>query len=205
MTLLIDNYDSFSYNLYQLIGRFDKNIKVIRNDEYKANELQKIEKLKPNIIIISPGPGKPEDAGICIDIVKYFYQNEDYEDYNKIKPSIFGVCLGHQAICKYFGAKISYAKKLMHGKTSVVELDNNSFLFKNLPKRIEVARYHSLSVVRKTVPNCLKITSFSKDDNEIMSIEHKKYPIYGVQFHPESVMTKNGFDIINNLFRKHYD
>lgn len=205
MILLIDNYDSFSYNLYQLIGRFDKNIKVIRNDEYKANELQKIEKLKPNIIIISPGPGKPEDAGICIDIVKYFYQNEDYEDYNKIKPSIFGVCLGHQAICKSFGAKISYAKKLMHGKTSVVELDNNSFLFKNLPKRIEVARYHSLSVVRKTVPNCLKITSFSKDDNEIMSIEHKKYPIYGVQFHPESVMTKNGFDIINNLFRKHYD
>lgn len=205
MTLLIDNYDSFSYNLYQLIGKFDKNIKVIRNDEYKANELQKIEKLKPNIIIISPGPGKPEDAGICIDIVKYFYQNEDYEDYNKIKPSIFGVCLGHQAICKSFGAKISYAKKLMHGKTSVVELDNNSFLFKNLPKRMEVARYHSLSVVRKTVPNCLKITSFSKDDNEIMSIEHKKYPIYGVQFHPESVMTKNGFDIINNLFRKHYD
>lgn len=202
MTLLIDNYDSFSYNLYQLIGRFDKNIKVIRNDEYKANELKKIEKLKPNIIIISPGPGKPEDAGICIDIVKYFYQNENY---NGIKPAILGVCLGHQAICKSFGAKISYAKKLMHGKTSIIELDNNSFLFKNLPKQIEVARYHSLSVVEKTVPNCLKISSFSKDDNEIMSIEHKEYPIYGVQFHPESVMTKNGFDIINNLFRKHYD
>ena len=130
MTLLIDNYDSFSYNLYQLIGQFDKNIKVIRNDEYKAEDFKEIEKLNPNIIIISPGPGKPEDAGICIDIIKYFYINKDNK--SKINPIIFGVCLGHQAICKSFGAEVSYAKKLMHGKTSIIELSNNSILFKNL-------------------------------------------------------------------------
>lgn len=198
MTLLIDNYDSFSYNLYQLIGQFDKNIKVIRNDEYKIEDFKEIEKLNPNIIIISPGPGKPEDAGICIDIIKYFYI--DKENKSKIKPAIFGVCLGHQAICKSFGAEVSYTKKLMHGKTSIIELSNDSVLFKNLPKQIEVARYHSLSAVRDSMPDCLKINSFSIEDNEIMSVEHKEYPIYGVQFHPESVMTKDGFNIIKNLY-----
>ena len=200
MTLLIDNYDSFSYNLYQLIGQFDKNIKVIRNDEYKSEEFNEIEKLNPNIIIISPGPGKPEDAGICIDIIKYFYIDKDGK--SKIKPVIFGVCLGHQAICKSFGAKVSYAKKLMHGKTSIIEISNDSVLFKNMPKQIEVARYHSLSAVRETIPDCLKITSCSMEDNEIMSIEHKEYPIYGVQFHPESVMTKDGFNIMKNLYEE---
>ena len=143
MVLLIDNYDSFSYNLYQLIGIFlddiKKDIKVIKNDKLTLRE---IEKLNPKLIVISPGPGKPKDAGLCIDIIKYFY---------KIIP-IFGVCLGHQAICEAFNAKVDYANKIMHGKTSIINIDNCSKIFKNLPKMIKIARYHSLSVQRNTIP-----------------------------------------------------
>ena len=194
MVLLIDNYDSFSYNLYQLIGIFlddiKKDIKVIKNDKLTLRE---IEKLNPKLIVISPGPGKPKDAGLCIDIIKYFY---------KIIP-IFGVCLGHQAICEAFNAKVDYANKIMHGKTSIINIDNCSKIFKNLPKMIKIARYHSLSVQRNTIPKCLKIIALS-DDNEIMAVEHKYYPIYGVQFHPESVMTENGVDIMKNLFNSIY-
>ncbi|WP_297206677.1 aminodeoxychorismate/anthranilate synthase component II [uncultured Brachyspira sp.] len=190
MILLIDNYDSFSYNLYQLIGKFCSNIediKVIKNDELT---LEEIEYLNPKLIVISPGPGKPSDAGLCIDIIKNFY--------NKIP--IFGVCLGHQAICEAFGAKVDHASKVMHGKTSVINIDNNSLIFRDLPNNIKVARYHSLSAKKDTVSDCLKISAFS-DDDEIMAVEHRDYPVFGVQFHPESVMTENGIDIIRNLFR----
>ena len=171
MILLVDNYDSFSYNLYQLTGEIEPDIKVIRNDEMTVKE---IELLNPDLIIISPGPGRPENAGICIDIIKYFAG----------RIPILGVCLGHQAICKAFGATVSYAKELMHGKTSVINADTDSVIFKGLDNKISVARYHSLAAVKETLPDCLKITA-ETDDGEIMAVQHKKYPIYGVQFHPE--------------------
>ena len=173
MILLVDNYDSFSYNLYQLTGEIEPDIKVIRNDEMTVKE---IELLNPDLIIISPGPGRPENAGICIDIIKYFAG----------RIPILGVCLGHQAICKAFGATVSYAKELMHGKTSVINADTDSVIFKGLDNKISVARYHSLAAVKETLPDCLKITA-ETDDGEIMAVEHKEYPVYGLQFHPESI------------------
>lgn len=185
MILLIDNYDSFSYNLYQLIGSIDDNIKVIRNDEMAVEE---IEKMKPEMIFLSPGPGKPSDAGICIETVKKLAG----------KIPILGVCLGHQAICEAFGATVSYAKELMHGKTSVAALDNDSVIFKGMDKTAKVARYHSLSAVKETMPECLKITA-STQDGEIMAVEHRDYPVYGLQFHPESVLTPEGRTMIKNF------
>lgn len=185
MVLLIDNYDSFSYNLYQLIGTINTDIKVIRNDKMKVDDIQN---LNPDCIILSPGPGRPENAGIIMDCVKTL---------GKSIP-ILGVCLGHQAICASFGAKITYAKKLMHGKQSQVKLDNNSVLFKNCPETVPVARYHSLAADEKTIPECLKITAVTSD-GEIMAVEHKKYPIFGVQFHPESIMTPDGMTMLNNF------
>ena len=166
MILLVDNYDSFSYNLYQLTGEIEPDIKVIRNDEMTVKE---IELLNPDLIIISPGPGRPENAGICIDIIKYFAG----------RIPILGVCLGHQAICKAFGATVSYAKELMHGKTSVINADTDSVIFKGLDNKISVARYHSLAAVKETLPDCLKITA-ETDDGEIMAVEHKEYPVYGL-------------------------
>ena len=160
MILLVDNYDSFSYNLYQLTGEIEPDIKVIRNDEMTVKE---IELLNPELIIISPGPGRPENAGICIDIIKYFAG----------RIPILGVCLGHQAICKAFGATVSYAKELMHGKTSVINADTDSVIFKGLDNKISVARYHSLAVVKETLPDSLKITA-ETDDGEIMAVEHKE-------------------------------
>ena len=185
MILLVDNYDSFSYNLYQYIGEINPNIKVIRNDELTVDE---IDKLNPARIIISPGPGRPENAGNCTEIIKKLG--------NKIP--ILGVCLGHQAICEAFGAKITYAKKLMHGKTSVVEVDNRSLLFKGLPIDIEVARYHSLAADSSTMPDELAITAITTD-GEIMAVQHKNYPVYGVQFHPGSIMTPQGKIILENF------
>ena len=185
MILLIDNYDSFSYNLYQLIGTIDSNITVIRNDEKSIKE---IEAMNPEIIIISPGPGKPKNAGICIDVVKYF----------KGKIPIFGVCLGHQAICEAYGATITYAKNLMHGKTSIVNVNNDSKLFRGLIEKIKVGRYHSLAVDKNTLPLELSVIAMT-DDNEVMAVEDKKNKVYGVQFHPESILTKDGLKIINNL------
>lgn len=185
MILLIDNYDSFSYNLYQLIGSFDENIVVIRNDEKTIKE---IEEMEPRLIILSPGPGKPKDAGICIDVVKYF----------KGKVPIFGVCLGHQAICEAYGATVTYAKELMHGKTSLVKVDNESNLFKGITEEISVGRYHSLAVDKETLPKGLKVTAITNDD-EVMAVEDEKNKVYGVQFHPESVLTKDGYKIIKNL------
>ena len=188
MILLIDNYDSFSYNLYQLVGEINPDIKVIRNDEMTVDE---IENLSPEKIIISPGPGKPEDAGICIDVIKHFAG----------KVPILGVCLGHQAICKAFGAAVSHAKSIMHGKESVIKTDTSSLIFKGLPKNITVARYHSLAAVDSTMPDCLKITATS-DDGEIMAVEHRHFPVYGLQFHPESIMTPDGMTMLRNFMKE---
>lgn len=188
MILLIDNYDSFSYNLFQLIGQVNSDIQVFRNDKITIEE---ISKLNPEAIILSPGPGKPENAGICIDLVKEFY--------NKIP--ILGVCLGHQAICAAFGGKISHAKRLMHGKSSDISLDYD-FIFKGLPSEINVGRYHSLSLVKDTLPDDLEIISKAKDDGEIMAVKHKEFNIYGLQFHPESILTPDGITIIENFMEK---
>lgn len=187
MILLIDNYDSFSYNLFQLAGMFDSNIKVIRNDEMTVEDIKII---NPSLIIISPGPGKPEDAGICIDIIKELSST----------TTIFGVCLGHQAICHAFGAEVTYAKKVMHGKSSNINVNNNSRIFKGLSDNIQVARYHSLAAKYETVKSPLIVTAFSSD-NEVMAVEHEKYNVFGVQFHPESVMTLDGIKIMENIFR----
>ena len=190
MILLIDNYDSFSYNLYQLIGGVNPDIKVIRNDEMTVQE---IESLDPEIIVISPGPGKPADAGICVEAVKYF----------KGKIPVFGVCLGHQSICEAYGATVSYASRLMHGKTSTVKIDGSSMLYKGMDNEnseILVARYHSLSVVEDTLPPELKITGRA-DDGEVMSVEDTVNHVYGVQYHPESVLTPRGNEIIKNLLK----
>ena len=185
MILLIDNYDSFSYNLYQYVGEITKDIKVIRNDELSVDE---IEALKPERIIISPGPGRPEDAGVIIDVVKSLG--------NRIP--ILGVCLGHQAICAAYGADIIHAKKLMHGKQSTVALDSTCPIFKGLGCETKVARYHSLAADENTMPECLKVTA-TADDGQIMAIMHKTYPIYGVQFHPESIMTPDGMKMLINF------
>lgn len=185
MILLIDNYDSFSYNLFQLIGSLNPDIKVVRND---ALSIREIEELKPEAIIISPGPGRPEEAGICIDVVKELGS----------KLPIMGVCLGHQAICTAYGGTISYAKELMHGKQSVATLDQSSPVFENLPDTIPVARYHSLALLEKTLPECLMVTARTQD-GEVMAVQHKAYPVYGLQFHPESILTPDGRTIVKNF------
>lgn len=188
MILLIDNYDSFSYNLYQLIGQVDSNIQVSRNDKITVDE---IAELNPDAIILSPGPGKPENAGICVDVVKELHD----------KIPIMGVCLGHQAICTAFGGNVSHAKRLMHGKSSKISLDYD-FIFKGLPAEITVGRYHSLSLVEDTLPDCLEIISKAKDDREVMAVKHKDYNVYGLQFHPESILTPDGLTIIENFMEK---
>lgn len=188
MILLIDNYDSFSYNLYQLIGEIDPDIMVIRNDEMTVEE---IKGLTPDRIILSPGPGRPEDAGIIIDVAKTL---------GKDIP-ILGVCLGHQAICAAFGATVTYAKRLMHGKQSAVKFDLNCPLFAGYPETAPVARYHSLAADKDTIPECLKITALT-DDGEVMAVQHKEYPIFGVQFHPESIMTPDGRQMLNNFLKE---
>ena len=188
MILLIDNYDSFSYNLYQLIGQVNDDIEVYRNDKITPDE---IEDLNPEAIILSPGPGRPEDAGICVDTVKKFHD----------KIPILGVCLGHLAICVAFGGKISYASKLMHGKSSIAKL-NKDPIFKGLNDEITVGRYHSLSLVETTLPKDLRIISKTTDGGEIMAVKHEKYDIYGLQFHPESILTPDGITIIENFINK---
>ncbi len=187
MILLIDNYDSFSYNLYQLIGEINPDIKVIRNDELSCEE---IELLAPNRIILSPGPGRPKEAGICEKAVKYFER----------KIPILGVCLGHQSICEAYGAEISYAKELMHGKSSEIFIDNKCPVFKGLDTSIKGARYHSLCAVKASIPACLEVTGKTAD-GEIMAVQHKIYPVYGLQFHPESILTSRnaGYTIIKNF------
>lgn len=187
MIVLIDNYDSFSYNVYQLIGSVEPDIKVVRNDEYTVKE---IEEMNPSALILSPGPGRPADAGICIEAIKYFAG----------KIPILGICLGHQAICEAFGGRVSYAKELMHGKKKTIYTVGESKLFEGLGDSFEAARYHSLAAVRDELPDVLKITA-EADDGEIMAVEHIDYPVYGVQFHPESVMTADGKKMIENFLR----
>lgn len=185
MILLIDNYDSFSYNLFQLVGEIEPDIKVCRNDEIRICD---IEEMNPSHIIISPGPGKPSEAGICEEIVTHFAG----------KIPILGVCLGHQAICEAFGANVTYAKELMHGKQSEVQVDNSCKLFKGLPDTVDVARYHSLAADKGSLPEMLKAVAVTKD-GEIMAVAHKQYEVYGLQFHPESIMTADGKRMIENF------
>ena len=187
MILLIDNYDSFSYNLYQLIGSVDPRIKVIRNDDCT---LEEIEAMKPDALILSPGPGRPEDAGICIPAIRYFAG----------RIPILGVCLGHQAICRAFGGTVSYAKNLMHGKQKEIHQCTENRLFQGLPETFPAARYHSLAAVGDTLPEELKVTAKS-EDGEVMAVEHQKFPVFGVHFHPESVMTPDGRKMIENFMK----
>ena len=188
MYLMIDNYDSFVYNLKAYFQELGRDILVRRSDEITLEDIQA---MKPQGIILSPGPGRPEDAGVLIDVVK------------ALSPRIptLGVCLGHQAICAAFGATVTYAKELMHGKQSLVHFDTSSRLFQNCPKTAPVARYHSLAADAATMPDCLKVTAVT-DDGEIMAVQHKDYPIYGVQFHPESIMTPNGKTMLENFLKE---
>lgn len=187
MILMIDNYDSFTYNLYQYFGELYGNIEVVRNDCITIDE---IEKLSPEAIIISPGPGYPKEAGISIDVIKHFSG----------KLPILGICLGHQAICEAFGAKIVKADQLMHGKSSKISIENPSELFKDLPDTIEAARYHSLIADRVEFPGCLNITAYDSE-GQIMAVEHKEHKTYGLQFHPESILTVNGKILIRNFLK----
>lgn len=188
MILLIDNYDSFSYNLYQLIGQVNSDIMVSRNDKMTVEEIRD---LNPEAIILSPGPGKPENAGICMDLVKEFHD----------RIPILGVCLGHQAICAALGGEVSHAKRLMHGKSSKISLDYD-FIFKSLPSEISVGRYHSLSLVEDSLPDCLEIISKARDDGEVMAVKHRDFNVYGLQFHPESILTPDGLTVIENFLEK---
>lgn len=186
MLLMIDNYDSFTYNLVQYFGELKTKMKVYRNDDIS---LGKIKKLRPSRIVISPGPGRPEGAGICVDIVKEFAG----------KLPILGVCLGHQCIGYAYGGKIIQAKRLMHGKTSEIVHDNKG-IFNSLDNPFEATRYHSLVLDYKTLPDCLEVTAWTNDkDKEIMGVKHKNYQLVGVQFHPESILTKSGKSLLRNF------
>jgi len=185
MILVIDNYDSFTYNLVQYLGELGADLKVYRNDKITIDE---IKKLKPAKIVISPGPGEPKDAGISEKVISTFGQH----------TPILGVCLGLQAIGEVFGGRIVGAKNLMHGKTSLI-YHNGKGIFKALPNPFEATRYHSLIVERKSLPRCLEITAETKEDKEIMGLKHNKYPIYGVQFHPESILTAKGMELLKNF------
>ena len=188
MILLIDNYDSFSYNLYQLIGEIRPDLKVIRNDE---KTIEEIRKLKPDAIVLSPGPGRPEDAGICIPVVKEL----------GAEIPILGVCLGHQSICAAYGGEITYAKELMHGKTSKLVVEKENKLFQGIDQPIQIGRYHSLAAKEETLPEELKVTARTAD-GEIMAVEHRTNPVYGLQFHPESILTPEGKKMLENFFRQ---
>lgn len=185
MIFLIDNYDSFSYNVYQLTGSIDPNIRVIRNDELSVDEILS---LAPSHIIIGPGPGRPSDAGICEELIRTAAG----------KIPILGICLGHQAICEAFGGVVGYAKRLMHGKKSTITVDGSSAIFRGLSGEISAARYHSLAAIDQDFPEELAITARTSD-GEIMAVEHKKYPVFGLQFHPESILTDDGEKIMRNF------
>lgn len=184
MILLIDNYDSFTYNLYQYMGIFTEDIKVVRNDKITIEE---IEDLNPDKIVLSPGPKSPKEAGICLEVVKHFAG----------KKPILGICLGHQTIGAAFGATVSYAKAIFHGKQSVVK-HNSTGIFEGIDSPIKVARYHSLAIIEDTMPQCLQVTART-NDGEIMAVKHREYPIIGLQFHPESIYTEHGKRLIENF------
>tara|TARA_B100000579_G_C22836742_1_gene859248 strand:+ start:1048 stop:1623 length:576 start_codon:yes stop_codon:yes gene_type:complete len=190
MILLIDNYDSFTYNLVHYVEELNYSVKVFRNDKITLNQ---IKKLKPKKIIISPGPCTPNEAGICIEMIKKFYKD----------VPILGVCLGHQSIGQAFGAKIIKANKIMHGKTSIMK-NLDSLIFKGLPKEFEATRYHSLIIKKNSLPKYFKIISKTTDNGEdvIMGIEHERFPCFGVQFHPESIASvPHGKKIIKNFLK----
>ena len=184
MILLIDNYDSFTYNLYQYMGIFTREIKVVRNDKITLAE---IEQIKPDKIVLSPGPKSPKEAGICLEVVRKFYD----------KVPMLGICLGHQCIGEAFGGKVSYAKELFHGKQSLI-FHTGSGIFRGITTPMKAARYHSLAVERETLPDCLNVLAETKD-KEIMAMCHRTYPVIGLQFHPESIYTEHGKRLIENF------
>ena len=191
MILLIDNYDSFSFNLVQLIGELAdgrEELRVIRNDELSVEEIMKLE---PSHIVLSPGPGRPADAGVCEALIRAVLEHP---------IPLLGVCLGHQAICETLGGKITYAPQLMHGKQSIVKTDDTSVIFKGLPKELAVARYHSLVADKNMIPETLMVTAVD-EKGEVMAVQHRTLPIYGVQFHPESVMTQDGYRLLANWLK----
>lgn len=187
MILLIDNYDSFTYNLYQYMSELGEDVKVVRND---AVTLEEIRAMRPEAIVLSPGPGTPKDSGICLDVIASL---------GDVYP-ILGICLGHQAITEVFGGVVSHAKRVMHGKQSLIT-HHQKDLFTGLPKEIDVMRYHSLVAIEAHFPDCLEITARALDDGEIMALKHKTLPIYGMQFHPESIGTVTGHKLLENFFK----
>lgn len=189
MILLIDNYDSFTYNLYQQISSLGKEVKVVRND---AVTIEEIREMQPEAIVISPGPGTPSEAGISIEVIKNLFN----------EFPILGICLGHQSIAEAFGAKIIRAQQIKHGLYSTLK-HAHAGLFKNCPDSISVMRYHSLVIDKKTLPQELLITAIAEDDQEIMAIQHKEYPVFGLQFHPESIGTRDG-DLMIQMFLDSY-
>ncbi len=186
MLLMIDNYDSFTYNLVQYLGEMGENIHVYRNDKLKMED---IVRLNPDRIVISPGPCTPKDAGISIDVIKYFAG----------KIPMLGVCLGHQAIGEAFGGDVVRAERLMHGKISMIYHDGKT-IFEGIPNPFEATRYHSLIIKRETLPSCLEISAETKE-GEIMGVRHKEFNVEGVQFHPESILTKVGMEILRNFLK----
>ena len=188
MVLMIDNYDSFTYNIVQYCKELGADLKVIRNDEMSVDE---IEELNPEKIILSPGPSTPDEAGVTLEVIDRF----------KDTTPILGICLGHQSIAQAFGADVVRAKNMMHGKTSQVKITGNSRVFEGLPKEFRATRYHSLIVKKDTLPDSIEAVAFSTDDNEIMSIKVKNRDIYGIQFHPESIMSEYGHEMIDNFLK----
>jgi anthranilate synthase component 2 len=188
MVLMIDNYDSFTYNIVQYCLELGASLKIIRNDELT---LEEIEALKPEKIIISPGPATPNEAGVSLDVIKHFAG----------KVPIFGICLGHQAIAQAFGGEVIRAKRMMHGKTSIIAQHAPTTIFEGLPNTFTTTRYHSLVVNPKNLPPVVIPTAYSTDDNEIMALEVKDMPVYGVQFHPESILSEYGYDILRNFLK----
>jgi len=188
MILMIDNYDSFTYNIVQYCQELGADLKIIRNDDLSVQE---IEALNPEKIIISPGPASPNEAGVSLAVIDYF----------KGKLPILGICLGHQAIAQSFGGEVICAKNMMHGKTSTIEVVKDTKVFDALPKEFRATRYHSLVVNQENLPSVIKPTAYSKDDNEIMALEIDGYDIYGIQFHPESIMSEHGHEMIDNFLK----
>ncbi len=188
MLLMIDNYDSFTYNLVQYFGELGEVVQVYRNDEIT---LEQIESLAPDYLVISPGPCAPAQAGVSLAAIKYFSG----------KIPLLGVCLGHQSIGEAFGGKIVHAKQLMHGKVSPVQ-HNDVGVFKGLPNPLICTRYHSLAIDRETLPDCLEVTAWT-EDGEIMGVRHKTLAVEGVQFHPESILTERGHDLLKNFLLEH--
>ena len=190
MILLVDNYDSFTYNLYQYFRMLDEDTLVVRNDEV---DTERIDRLRPDMIALSPGPGKPEDAGNCIQIIN---------DFAGCIP-IFGICLGMQAIARAFGARVNRAKEPVHGKVRPIRHEG-SRLFRKLPNPLAVTRYHSLIVEKSSLPKCLKVTAWSEED-EIMALEHAELRVFGVQFHPEAWLTECGLEIVRNAVEQTWE